>query len=45
MATHSTILAWSILWTEEPRGLQFESVVGCLCPTSTTSACPVLTAS
>ena len=23
MATHSSILAWEILWTEEPRGLQF----------------------
>ena len=22
MATHSTILAWEILWTEEPGGLQ-----------------------
>ena len=22
MATHSGILAWRILWTEEPRGLQ-----------------------
>ena len=22
MATHSGILAWSILWTEEPGGLQ-----------------------
>ena len=22
MATHSTILAWRILWTEEPDGLQ-----------------------
>ena len=22
MATHSTILAWIILWTEEPGGLQ-----------------------
>ena len=21
MATHSSILAWEILWTEEPRGL------------------------
>ena len=21
MATHSSILAWRILWTEEPRGL------------------------
>ena len=21
MATHSSILAWTILWTEEPRGL------------------------
>ena len=26
MATHSTILAWSIPWTEEPRGLQFQSL-------------------
>ena len=23
MATHSSILAWEILWTEEPGGLQF----------------------
>ena len=23
MATHSSILAWRILWTEEPDGLQF----------------------
>ena len=23
MATHSGILAWRILWTEEPEGLQF----------------------
>ena len=22
MATHSSILAWKIQWTEEPRGLQ-----------------------
>ena len=22
MATHSSILAWEISWTEEPRGLQ-----------------------
>ena len=22
MATHSSILAWKILWSEEPRGLQ-----------------------
>ena len=22
MATHSSILAWNILWTEEPGGLQ-----------------------
>ena len=22
MATHSSMLAWSILWTEEPGGLQ-----------------------
>ena len=22
MATHSSILAWKISWTEEPRGLQ-----------------------
>ena len=24
MATHSTFLAWRILWTEEPGGLQSE---------------------
>ena len=23
MATHSSILAWKIAWTEEPGGLQF----------------------
>ena len=23
MAPHSSILAWEILWTEEPDGLQF----------------------
>ena len=23
MATHSTILAWKVPWTEEPGGLQF----------------------
>ena len=23
MATHSSVLAWEILWTEEPGGLQF----------------------
>ena len=23
MATHSSILVWSIQWTEEPGGLQF----------------------
>ena len=23
MATHSSILAWEILWTEEPGGLQY----------------------
>ena len=23
MATHSSILAWEISWTEEPGGLQF----------------------
>ena len=23
MATHSSILAWEISWTEEPAGLQF----------------------
>ena len=22
MATHSSVLAWRILWTEEPSGLQ-----------------------
>ena len=22
MATHSNILTWEIIWTEEPRGLQ-----------------------
>ena len=23
MATHSSILAWEIAWTEEPEGLQY----------------------
>ena len=26
MATHSSILTWEILWTEEPGGLQFLGV-------------------
>ena len=26
MATHSSILAWEILWTEEPGGLQSHGV-------------------
>ena len=26
MATHSSILAWEIPWTEEPGGLQFTGV-------------------
>ena len=26
MATHFGILAWRILWTEEPGGLQFTEV-------------------
>ena len=26
MAAHSSILAWEILWTEEPGGLQFVRV-------------------
>ena len=26
MATHSSILAWEIPWTEEPEGLQFHGV-------------------
>ena len=26
MATHSSILAWEILWTEEAGGLQFMAV-------------------
>ena len=24
MATHSSMLAWRILWTENPRGLQLD---------------------
>ena len=28
MATHSSILAWRILWTEEPGGLQSMQTVG-----------------
>ena len=27
MAPHSSILAWGILWTEEPGGLQFIGLV------------------
>ena len=26
MATHSSVLAWEITWTEEPGGLQFMGV-------------------
>ena len=26
MATHSSILAWRIPWTEEPGGLQFKGL-------------------
>ena len=26
MATHSTILAWEISWTEEPGGLQLHGI-------------------
>ena len=26
MATHSSILAWEILWTEEPGGLQSTAI-------------------
>ena len=29
MATHSSILAWEIQWTEEPGGLQSCNLVGC----------------
>ena len=28
MATHSSILAWRIPWTEEPDGLQFMGLKG-----------------
>ena len=28
MATHSSILAWRILWTEEPGGLQSMGLQG-----------------
>ena len=28
MATHSSLLAWRILWTEEPEGLQSMGCVG-----------------
>ena len=28
MATHSSILAWRILWTEEPGGLQSRGSLG-----------------
>ena len=29
MATHSSILAWSIPWTEEPGGLQLTYIHSC----------------
>ena len=29
MATHSSILAWRIPWTEEPGGLQFMIISKC----------------
>ena len=29
MATHSSILAWEILWTEEPGGLWFMGLKKC----------------
>ena len=28
MATHSSILAWRVPWTEEPGGLQAKSLAG-----------------
>ena len=28
MANHSSILVWRILWTEEPSGLQWATLVG-----------------
>jgi len=31
MATHSSVLAWRIPWTEEPGGLQFSSVQSLSC--------------
>jgi len=33
MATHFSIFAWRIPWTEEPGGLQSESEVAQSCPT------------
>ena len=40
MATHSSILAWRIPWTEEPRGLRFHGVakVGCDLATKSSAA-------
>ena len=29
MTVHSSILAWKILWTEEPSGLQVHGVIKC----------------
>ena len=31
MATHSSILAWKIPWTEEPHGLQSTGSRDCVC--------------
>ena len=31
MATHSSLLAWSIPWTEEPGGLQFMGLQSWTC--------------
>ena len=31
MATHSSILAWRILWIEEPAGLQYKGLQSWIC--------------
>ena len=38
MATHSSILAWEILWTEEPGGLQGSQVLAVLIPACASSS-------
>ena len=43
MATHSSVLAWRILWTEEPGGLQSPKELGTqlkLCSSSSSLLSP-----